>query len=196
MRDGPGDGRRRPMTDGLRPVRRPAVRRHRRPVGSRLFLIQCRRGETLLTLKVEKQQVAAMAELLARVVKDQQRPGTFPTTRPSRSRRIRRGPSGPSGSPTTRPRTGWSWSSRNSCPRARWAPSPGVDHPGTGRRLLHPGHPARRVRSAALPPVRLAARPLRTRMPPDQRPPSTGRVSGGGPDRSVAGGGRRAARHP
>ena len=48
------------------------------PVGSRLFLIQCRQGQTLLTLKVEKQQVAAMGELLARVVKDQQRPGHLP----------------------------------------------------------------------------------------------------------------------
>lgn len=48
------------------------------PVGSRLFLIQCRQGETLLTLKVEKQQVAAMGELLTRVVRDQQRPGHLP----------------------------------------------------------------------------------------------------------------------
>ena len=48
------------------------------PVGSRLFLIQCRGGGTLLTLKVEKQQVAAMSDLLARVVKDQQRPGHLP----------------------------------------------------------------------------------------------------------------------
>jgi uncharacterized repeat protein (TIGR03847 family) len=48
------------------------------PVGNRLFLIQCRQGETLLTLKVEKQQVAAMSDLLARVVKDQQRPGHLP----------------------------------------------------------------------------------------------------------------------
>jgi uncharacterized repeat protein (TIGR03847 family) len=48
------------------------------PVGARLFLIQCRQGETLLTVKVEKQQVAAMSELLARVVKDQQRPGHLP----------------------------------------------------------------------------------------------------------------------
>ncbi len=47
-------------------------------VGSRLFLIQCRQGETLLTLKVEKQQVAAMSDLLARVVSDQQRPGHLP----------------------------------------------------------------------------------------------------------------------
>jgi len=30
------------------------------PVGNRLFLIQCRDAATLLTLKVEKQQVAAM----------------------------------------------------------------------------------------------------------------------------------------
>jgi uncharacterized repeat protein (TIGR03847 family) len=48
------------------------------PVGSRLFLIQCRQGGTLLTLKVEKQQVAAMGELLARVVSDQERPGHLP----------------------------------------------------------------------------------------------------------------------
>ena len=47
-------------------------------VGNRLFLIQCRGGETLLTLKVEKQQVAAMSDLLARVVKDQERPGHLP----------------------------------------------------------------------------------------------------------------------
>jgi uncharacterized repeat protein (TIGR03847 family) len=48
------------------------------PVGNRLFLIQCRQGETLLTLKIEKQQVAAMSELLARVVQDQRRPGHLP----------------------------------------------------------------------------------------------------------------------
>ena len=48
------------------------------PVGSRLFLIQCRQGDTLLTLKAEKQQVGAMGELLARVVKDQSRPGHLP----------------------------------------------------------------------------------------------------------------------
>lgn len=48
------------------------------PVGNRLFLIQCRQGDTLLTLKVEKQQVAAMGDLLARVVRDQQRPGHLP----------------------------------------------------------------------------------------------------------------------
>lgn len=48
------------------------------PVGGRLFLIQCRQGDTLLTLKAEKQQVGAMGELLARVVKDQARPGHLP----------------------------------------------------------------------------------------------------------------------
>jgi uncharacterized repeat protein (TIGR03847 family) len=48
------------------------------PVGSRLFLIQCRQGDTLLTLKVEKQQVAAIGDLLARVVKDERRPGHLP----------------------------------------------------------------------------------------------------------------------
>jgi uncharacterized repeat protein (TIGR03847 family) len=48
------------------------------PVGSRVFLIQCRQGGTVLTVKVEKQQVAAMGDLLARVVKDRQRPGHVP----------------------------------------------------------------------------------------------------------------------
>jgi uncharacterized repeat protein (TIGR03847 family) len=48
------------------------------PVGSRLFLLQVRRAETLLTLKMEKLQVAALAETLAQVVRDQQRPGHLP----------------------------------------------------------------------------------------------------------------------
>lgn len=48
------------------------------PVGGRLFLLQAREGETLLTLKMEKLQVAAMAETLAQVIKDQQRPGHLP----------------------------------------------------------------------------------------------------------------------
>jgi uncharacterized repeat protein (TIGR03847 family) len=48
------------------------------PVGQRLFLLQARQGATLLTLKVEKQQVAALSDLLARVVKDQARPGHLP----------------------------------------------------------------------------------------------------------------------
>ena len=48
------------------------------PVGQRLFLLQCRQGPTLLTLKLEKQQVAVMAEYLAAIVKDQQRPGHVP----------------------------------------------------------------------------------------------------------------------
>ncbi len=52
------------------------------PVGSRLFLLQCREGETLLTLKIEKLQVAAMAGTLAQVVKDQQRPGHLPDDQP------------------------------------------------------------------------------------------------------------------
>jgi len=48
------------------------------PVGERLFLLQCRQGPTLLTLKMEKQQVAVVAEYLARIVKDQERPGHLP----------------------------------------------------------------------------------------------------------------------
>ena len=48
------------------------------PVGSRLFLFQVRHGTTLLTLKMEKLQVAAVAETLAQVVKDRPRPGHLP----------------------------------------------------------------------------------------------------------------------
>ena len=43
-------------------------------VGRRLFLLQCRAGQTLLTLKVEKQQVAVLAEYLARLLADPHRP--------------------------------------------------------------------------------------------------------------------------
>ncbi len=45
------------------------------PVGERLFLLQCRQGPTLLTLKIEKQQVAVVADYLARIVRDQSGPG-------------------------------------------------------------------------------------------------------------------------
>jgi len=48
------------------------------PVGDRVFLLQCRQGPTLLTLKIEKQQVAVVADYLARVVRDQPRPGHLP----------------------------------------------------------------------------------------------------------------------
>ncbi len=48
------------------------------PVGDRLFLLQCRQGPTLLTLKMEKQQVAVVADYLARIVKDRERPGQLP----------------------------------------------------------------------------------------------------------------------
>lgn len=41
-------------------------------VGDRLFLLQCRQGPTLLTLKMEKQQVAVVADYLARIVRDQE----------------------------------------------------------------------------------------------------------------------------
>ncbi len=48
------------------------------PVGNRLFLLQCRQGSVLLTLKIEKQQVAVVADYLARIVRDQQSPGHLP----------------------------------------------------------------------------------------------------------------------
>lgn len=48
------------------------------PVGKRLFLIQCRAGGTLLTLKAEKQQVSVLAEYLGRVLADLERPEHLP----------------------------------------------------------------------------------------------------------------------
>jgi uncharacterized repeat protein (TIGR03847 family) len=52
------------------------------PVGQRLFLLQCRQGTLLLTLKIEKQQVSVLAEYLAQIVRDQQRPGHLPDELP------------------------------------------------------------------------------------------------------------------
>jgi uncharacterized repeat protein (TIGR03847 family) len=52
------------------------------PVGDRLFLLQCRQGPMLLTLKIEKQQVAVVADLLARIVKGKRRPGQLPDELP------------------------------------------------------------------------------------------------------------------
>jgi uncharacterized repeat protein (TIGR03847 family) len=48
------------------------------PVGDRLFMLQCRQGPTLLTVKIEKQQVAVLASYLARLVKELGRPGHLP----------------------------------------------------------------------------------------------------------------------
>jgi uncharacterized repeat protein (TIGR03847 family) len=48
------------------------------PVGDRVFLLQCRQGPLLLTLKMEKQQVAVMADYMARIVRDRRRPGQLP----------------------------------------------------------------------------------------------------------------------
>jgi len=48
------------------------------PVGQRLFLLQCRKGPVLLTLKIEKQQVSVLAEYLGRIVRDHARPGHLP----------------------------------------------------------------------------------------------------------------------
>jgi len=52
------------------------------PVGQRLFLLQCRQGSQLLTLKIEKQQVSALAEYLTQIVRDQSRPGHLPDELP------------------------------------------------------------------------------------------------------------------
>jgi uncharacterized repeat protein (TIGR03847 family) len=48
------------------------------PIGRRVFLIQCRSGSTLLTLKAEKQQVSVLAEYLGRVLADLERPEGLP----------------------------------------------------------------------------------------------------------------------
>lgn len=48
------------------------------PVGKRVFLLQCRSGNTVLTLKAEKQQVSVLAEYLGRVLRDLERPEHLP----------------------------------------------------------------------------------------------------------------------
>jgi len=48
------------------------------PVGRRTFLLQCRSDTSLLTLKVEKQQVAVLAEYLGRLLQALPRPGHLP----------------------------------------------------------------------------------------------------------------------
>jgi len=48
------------------------------PVGRRTFLVQCRSGSDVLTLKLEKQQVAVLAEYLGRLLSDLERPGSLP----------------------------------------------------------------------------------------------------------------------
>lgn len=50
----------------------------RGPVGRRVFLLQCRAGDTVLTLKAEKQQVSVLAEYLGRVLRDLDRPEDLP----------------------------------------------------------------------------------------------------------------------
>jgi len=48
------------------------------PVGRRVFLVQCRSGTTLVTLKAEKQQVSVLAEYLGRVLAGLERPEDLP----------------------------------------------------------------------------------------------------------------------
>ena len=48
------------------------------PVGRRVFLVQCRSGTTLLTLKAEKQQVSVLAEYLGRVLAGLEQPEHLP----------------------------------------------------------------------------------------------------------------------
>jgi len=48
------------------------------PVGSRLFLLHCRQGSTVLTVKVEKQQVAVLAGYLGRIVRELGRTEALP----------------------------------------------------------------------------------------------------------------------
>ncbi len=48
------------------------------PVGERTFLLQVREGLTLVTLKVEKAQVSALARFLGRMLGELERPGELP----------------------------------------------------------------------------------------------------------------------
>jgi len=48
------------------------------PAGRRLFLLQCQGGDTVLTLKAEKQQISVLAEYLGRLLADLDRPGPLP----------------------------------------------------------------------------------------------------------------------
>ena len=48
------------------------------PVGRRVFLLQCRSADTVLTLKAEKQQISVLAEYLGRVLRDLPRPEHLP----------------------------------------------------------------------------------------------------------------------
>ncbi|MGH9297551.1 MAG: DUF3090 family protein, partial [Acidimicrobiales bacterium] len=48
------------------------------PVGERVFLLQVREGVQLVTVKVEKQQVAALATYLGTMLRDLERPHDLP----------------------------------------------------------------------------------------------------------------------
>ncbi|MDA8184561.1 MAG: DUF3090 family protein [Acidimicrobiales bacterium] len=48
------------------------------PVGQRVFMLQCASADGVLTLKVEKQQVAVLAEYLGRLLAELERPGHLP----------------------------------------------------------------------------------------------------------------------
>lgn len=48
------------------------------PVGQRIFLMQARSGDFLLTLKLEKAQVAALSQTLGKLLVEMPRPGELP----------------------------------------------------------------------------------------------------------------------
>jgi uncharacterized repeat protein (TIGR03847 family) len=48
------------------------------PTGERMFMLQCTKGRSVLTVKVEKQQVALLATYLSRLVRELGRPGELP----------------------------------------------------------------------------------------------------------------------
>ncbi len=48
------------------------------PVGERMFVLQVREGLTLVTLKLEKTQVSALARFLGRMLGELERPGELP----------------------------------------------------------------------------------------------------------------------
>ena len=73
------------------------------PPGQRTFYLQARQDDQQVTLKLEKQQVAAIAQFLGEILSDLPVADPCPTTRPWRwpSRCWRSGPSAACSWPTT-----------------------------------------------------------------------------------------------
>ena len=152
------------------------------PVGDRLFLLQCRQGPTLLTLKIEKQQVAVVADYLARIVLTRPRPGHLPDELELEE------PAEPAWVVGT---VGVSYDDTDDRVILVIEELVPEDETGAIARLsisreqaaafAIQRHPAGRVGPPSVPALRIPPRSLRTRVPADQRPPSAGGVTGWSP---------------